>query len=430
MTEVDAIILHLEEKIKADAKRSRKIRITAESVTVGSLPSVDIELKAFDKALAVEIKRANSQWWIVNPMRHEDVRVNGRKVELDLPLKHGDQILIDQHLLTFEVESKEEYVETRPYPFRPQPATDSELWNYLLEEKEFDEILINGISKIYVDWQGNLLLSPWRFLSEDFLKEQIFKETKKDRDWISWRRNRSLRFQAALPPQVEEVHLAIRKARQNVFTLDELEDLDFGSPEEIRFLKKAVEQRASIIISGATSTGKTVLLRSLVQNVSEDERLLILEEEAETDWPHPHAVSIETGRGKLREALIESLRMRPSRIIVSEVRGEEAFEFLQAINTGHEGGMTTVHANSARDALSRLENLILSTGLAVNALAVRSQLASAIDLVVQLERLPDGKRRIESISRISGIQKGVILLGDPVQLEGSGFDVLRQVESQ
>lgn len=426
MEKPTAIVLHLQEKIKEGAKRKRKIRITAESVTVGSFPNVDIELMAFSKPFLAEIKFANSQWWIVNPMKSDKIRINGRLVELDSPVRHGDQILLSEHSIYFEVEENKRLIETQAYSFIPQPSSDEDLWRYLIEEKDFDEILINGPNKIFVDWKGNLLLTPWRFQSESFLINKIPKDDKKTTGWVSWRMHRMLRFQAALPPLVEEPHLAIRKARQNVFSLEELENLEFGTPEEIEFLRKAVKNRESIIISGATSTGKTVLLRSLVQQISKDERVLILEEEAETDWPHPHAVNLETGRGNLRQAVIESLRMRPSRLIISEIRGAEAFEFLQALNTGHEGGMTTIHANSARDALHRLENLILSTGLAVNPIAIRAQLAQAINLIVQLKRDSTGKRLIESISRVSGIQQGVILLGDPVKIEASGIDIVKR----
>ncbi|MGA0164410.1 MAG: CpaF family protein, partial [Bdellovibrionota bacterium] len=334
--------------------------------------------------------------------------MNGKKIDKDTSLKNGDQILIDEHKIIVENENLETIstLETSRFKFKDQPESDDLLWQYLIDENEFDEILINGPSEIYVDWQGTLLRTPWYFQSEDFLKSKIPESSGAQNSWISWRESRRLRFQAALSPLVENIHLAIRKARQNVFSLKELEEKEFGTPEQIRFLKNAIANRESILVSGATSTGKTVLLRSLVENISENERIVILEEEAETDWPHPHALAIETGRGNLREALIQSLRLRPSRILVSEIRGAEAFEFLQVLNTGHEGGMTTIHANSERDALYRIENLILTTGLAVNPLAVRAQIAQALQIIVQLERLSDGQRRIQAISRVSGIQQG------------------------
>ncbi|MGA0164357.1 MAG: ATPase, T2SS/T4P/T4SS family [Bdellovibrionota bacterium] len=397
-------------------------------MTIGSGTSADIQLKAISNEFELEIKRAQSAYWLINLSRSNSIRVNGKKIDKDISLKNGDQILVDEHKIFLEIQSGEEIynsLENSRFNFRRQPESDELLWRYLIDENEFDEILINGSSEIYVDFQGNLLKTPWYFQSEEFLKSKIPGSSDAKNSWISWRESRRLRFQAALPPVVEKIHLAIRKARQNVFSLKELEEKEFGTPEQIRFLKNAIAKRESILISGAASTGKTVLLRSLVENISENERIVILEEEAETDWPHPHALAIEAGRSNLREALIQSLRLRPSRILLSEIRGAEAFEFLQALNTGHEGGMTTIHANSERDALSRIENLILTTGLAVNPLAVRAQIAQALQIIVQLERLSSGQRRIQAISRVSGIQQGTILLGDPVRFEGSGIGLVK-----
>ncbi len=245
--------------------------------------------------------------------------------------------------------------------------------------------------------------------------------TQKTSHWVSWRLDRTLRIHAALPPIVEFPHLSIRKAKQNVLSLDELEDTEFGKTVEIEFLRRALRERQNIVISGGTSTGKTVLLRSLVEKIDPSDRLLIVEEEAETDWPHPHAVAIESGRGNLRSTVIECLRMRPTRLIISEVRGPEAFEMLQAMNTGHSGSMTTLHANSAREALSRLEGLVLSSGLQLNVSAVRRMLAQTINIIVQLGRNSHGRRFIENIVRVAGIQQDTILLSDPVGLEAVGI---------
>lgn len=423
-----ALLLQIFETKKRGLHDSKKVKITTESVTIGSGTSADIQLKAISNEFELEIKWAQSAYWLVNLSRSNSIRVNGKKIDKDISLKNGDQILVDEHKIFLEIQSVEETSNSlgnSRFNFRRQPESDELLWRYLIDENEFDEILINGPSEIYVDFQGNLLKTPWQFQSEDFLKSKIPGSSETKNSWISWRESRRLRFQAALRPVVEKIHLTIRKARQNVFSLKELEEKEFGTPEQIRFLKNAIANRESILISGATSTGKTVLLRSLVENISENERIVILEEEAETDWPHPHALAIEAGRSNLREALIQSLRLRPSRILVSEIRGAEAFEFLQALNTGHEGGMTTIHANSERDALSRIENLILTTGLAVNPLAVRAQIAQALQIIVQLERLSSGQRRIQAISRVSGIQQGTILLGDPVRFEGGGIGLVK-----
>lgn len=414
------IHLKIQERADTGSRRTRSIRITAESVTIGSVETVDIELVRISKNFLVEIKFSEGSWWVVNPMKSREIRVNGKRVELDHPLQHGDQIIVHEHVIEFELEKESEQLRSS-FEFLPHPGSDEALWQYFLKEDEFDEIMINGCNEIFVDYKGSVLKTPYYFTSDKFLFTKVFYYTKTKTGWSSWQMNRELRIQAALPPISESPHLCIRKARKHVFSLDELEEKEFGTPEQIKFLKEAVQNKETIVISGGTSSGKTVCLRSLVQQIPEPERVLVLEEEAETNWPHPHAVTLEAGRGKLKNCLIESLRFRPDRIVISEIRGDEAFDFLQAINTGHSGSMTTLHANSAREALFRLENLALSTGLNLNPVAIRQQIAKGINILVQLTREENGKRRIETITRITGIQKSVILLSDPIGLEPAGI---------
>jgi pilus assembly protein CpaF len=399
--------------------RKRIINITAESVTVGNHESCDLQLKSFSEAFTFEIKHSDEGWWLVNPHRLESVQINGKTADLENRLKRGDQIIIDGHKIIFQ--QKEKAAEVSP-DFLPHPGSDQALWDYLISAKaEFDEIMINGASQVYVDWRGVIYKSPYTFSSNEFLTKLIKKNTKESDGWVSWRLDRTLRIQAALPPQTEEPHLSVRKAKSTVMSLDELLHGGFGSIEQIQFLKDALAKNQSIIISGGTSTGKTVLLRSLVEQIPAADRVIVIEEEAETDWPHPHAVAIESGRGKLRESVIECLRMRPTKLIVSEVRGAEAFEMLQAMNTGHEGSMTTIHSNSAREALARLESLVLSAGVPLTVNAVRRNIAQAVDIIVQLKREPNGKRLIDHIVRVTGVQNDTILLSDPVGLEAAGI---------
>lgn len=414
-----ALLLEIQERVNAKSTRTRRIRVSSESLTLGTTGQEDILLTALGGDFSVEIKYSENQWWIVNPHQSNQIRVNGRLVDLNCALEDESQILLHEHIVSVQLEKSQKEETKQNFSFRENFRSDEDLWNYLLEDPQFDEILINGPKQIYVDYQGKLLLSPWSFQSSDFLLQKIPGELKSG--WRSWQINRSLRMQAALPPLVSEIHLSIRKARHHVFSLGELEERAFGSPEQIRILKNAVQKKESLIVSGGTSTGKTVLLRSLVEQVPQDQRLVIVEEEAETSWPHPHAIPIEAGRGQLELSVKECLRFRPDRLIVSEIRGAEAFDFLQAANTGHEGSMTTVHANSPREALHRIENLILSAGKSVHAESIRMQLSQAIQLVVQLKREADGTRKIDQIMRITGIQQGVILMGDPTQIESSGI---------
>lgn len=418
MAKAQLIVL---EKLSDDEKekaRKRVVAVTAESVTIGTQEACDIQVRLFSHPFVIEIKSDSSGWWIVNPLRIQHLKVGATKVSLEHKLSHNDHIQIDGHTIIFESAQK---IERNQPNFRFQPDSDEALWRYLIDENEFDEILINGSKNIFVDWQGILLLSPWSFSNDQFIVDKIFQSTRVEGSWASWRISRRLRFQAALPPLVERPHIAIRKQKKFSLDLEQLERNKLGTPDQIAYLRKALEERKNIVVSGGTSTGKTVLLRALVKEMDPHDRILLLEEEAEIDWPHPHIVSLECGRGNLRQAVIESLRMRPTRLIVSEVRGAEAFEMLQAMNTGHSGSMTTIHANSTREAITRLESLVLSSGIALNIAAVRRMIAQAVEVIVQLNRDSNGERHIESISKIGGIQNETILFGDPLQIEPRGL---------
>jgi Flp pilus assembly CpaF family ATPase len=419
------IKLTIAEKISDESParfRTREVNLENDSVTIGTKDSADVVLKSLSSPFQFEIKFSENHWWVVNADRVKGISINRKPLSLEEKLEDGNEIEIHGHKIKFEIETPSVF---KAPEFLAQPASDEELFEYLLNEKEYDEVMINGADQIYVDWRGLLLKSPWRFSSNEFLRKKIesYSHAKNisTSGWVSWRLHRTLRIQAALPPIVEVPHLSIRKAKQTVLSLDQLLKTGFGSIAEIDFLKRALKEKQSILISGGTSTGKTVLLRSLVEQIDNSERVIVIEEEAETDWPHPHSVAIESGRGNLRSAIIECLRMRPSRLIVSEVRGAEAFEMLQAMNTGHSGSMTTLHSNSPREALARLETLLLSVGVGVTVSSARRQIANAINIVVQLTRNDDGQRKIAEIVRVTGIQRDTILLSNPVETEAAGI---------
>lgn len=415
MSKINLTIQERLDQSAAPKFRKRSATVDGDSVTIGTPESADISLKTISGSVLVEIKFARDEWWLINLDRSNLVRINKAPIGLESKLNHGDEIEISGHKIKFETVDNKTREESPN--FDRQFQTDEALWKFLIEDETYDEILINGREEIFVDFRGQLYKTPYSFSNNDFLKDRIRELTKQDSGWASTRLNRMLRIQAALPPIVEVPHLAIRKARRFVMTLSDLLDRGFGSIEQIAFLRQAIKDHQNILITGGTSTGKTVLLRSLVEQIDSSERVVVLEEEAETDWPHPHAVAIESGRGQLRTAVIECLRMRPTRLIVSEVRGAEAYEMMQAMNTGHSGSMTTMHANSPREALSRLESLILSAGVGVNLLAVRRQMAHAIHSIVHLRRENNGTRKIDQIVRIGGIQNDVILLSDPLATE-------------
>jgi pilus assembly protein CpaF len=229
--------------------------------------------------------------------------------------------------------------------------------------------------------------------------------------------------------------LTIRKFFKIPLTVERLIELGTMTPESIELLKACVEAKLNMLISGGTGTGKTTLLNVISGFIPGDERIVTLENAAELQLRQEHVVTLESrppnieGRGEItiRDLVINSLRMRPDRIIVGECRGSEAFDMLQAMNTGHEGSMTTIHANSPREAMARLENMILMAGMELPHRAIREQIASALNIVVQLERMRDGTRKCVSITEVQGMEGDVITMSDIFKFDLTGYEKGRVV---
>jgi pilus assembly protein CpaF len=224
--------------------------------------------------------------------------------------------------------------------------------------------------------------------------------------------------------------LSIRRFGKNPLTQDDLVAEGSVTPELFDLLKAIIRSRLNVLISGGTGSGKTTLLNVVSSFLPVEERIVTIEDSAELLLRQEHVVRLETrpanieGRGRIsqRDLVINSLRMRPDRIIVGEVRGPEALDMLQAMNTGHDGSLTTIHANSARDALTRIETMVAMSGLDIPQRAVRNQIASAIDVVIQLERLSDGKRRLTSLQEITGMEGEIVTMQEIFMLERRGVD--------
>jgi pilus assembly protein CpaF len=223
--------------------------------------------------------------------------------------------------------------------------------------------------------------------------------------------------------------LSIRRFGQEPLRAKDLLASESLTPEVLDFLRAVVQARSNLLISGGTGAGKTTLLNTLSEFIPEEERIVTIEDSAELLLEQSHVVRLETrppnieGRGRItqRELVINSLRMRPDRIIVGEVRGAEALDMLQAMNTGHDGSLTTIHANSPRDALSRIETMVAMTGLEIPQRAVRSQIASAIEIVIQMVRLADGRRRLSSVQEIIGMEGEVVTMQEIFTLDRAGL---------
>src|SRR5690348_12933124 len=297
----------------------------------------------------------------------------------------------------------------------------------LLKDPTVSDILINGHESIYVERHGMLEPLPARFKDEAHLLRIINKivsavgrRVDESHPLCDARLLDGSRVNVAVRPvAVDGPLVSIRKFSKKPFNLTKLVEYNAIRPQMAEVLAAAVKSRITTIISGGTGSGKTTMLNALSAFISEKERLITIEDAAELQLQQPHVARMETrppnleGKGEIRqrELVKNALRMRPERIILGECRGEEAFDMLQAMNTGHEGSMATIHANNPREAVSRLEQLIGMAGLPMTIASVRGQIASAVRLIVQLSRLSDGKRKVTSIAEITGLE------GDIVQMQ-------------
>lgn len=308
----------------------------------------------------------------------------------------------------------------------------------LLKDPTVNDILINTHSTIYVERFGILEPTTVRFKDEAHLLRIINKivagvgrRVDESSPMVDARLPDGSRVNAAIRPiAIDGPLVSIRKFSKKPLTVDRLVEVNAIRPAMVEVLKAAVRARLSIIISGGTGSGKTTMLNALSGFISTSERLITIEDAAELQLQQPHVGRLETrppnaeGRGEIRqrELVKNALRMRPDRIILGEVRGEEAFDMLQAMNTGHEGSMATIHANNAREAIRRLEQMIGMANLPMSQQSIRSQIAGAVQMVVQLQRLSDGKRRVTSVSEITGMEGEIIQMQEIYRFVKEGMD--------
>jgi pilus assembly protein CpaF len=307
----------------------------------------------------------------------------------------------------------------------------------MLRDPTVDEVMVNGPSRIFVERKGRLYETGARFFDDRHLitiiqriVEPLGRHVDEASPMVDARLPDGSRVNAIIPPlALDGSSVTVRKFARRKLTTDDL--IAFGSmtPEIALFLEEAVRARQNIVVSGGTGSGKTTLLNVLSQFIPRGERLVTIEDSAELKLSHRNIVRLEArpanieGRGRvaIRDLVINALRMRPDRIVVGECRGPEALDMLQAMNTGHDGSLTTAHANTPRDCLSRLENMVMMAGFDLPSTAIREQIASAVNLIVQQNRLPDGSRKIVQISEVTGREGATILLQDIFQFEQKGF---------
>ena len=307
----------------------------------------------------------------------------------------------------------------------------------LLKDDSIADILINGPKNIFVERNGKLTKSEITFRNEkhllriiDKIVSAVGRRVDESNPYVDARLADGSRFNAMVPPiGVDGSLVSIRKFKKDKLGISDLVNFGAFSPEMALYLEAAVATRLNVIVSGGTGSGKTTTLNALSSFIANDERILTIEDTAELQLQQEHVGRMESrpanveGKGEVsqRDCLRNALRMRPDRIIVGETRGEEVIDMLQAMNTGHDGSMTTIHANNARDGVSRLENMIAMSGIDMPLRAMRSQISAAVNLIVQASRLQDGSRRMVSITEITGMEGDIISMQEVFRYQRVGL---------
>jgi len=316
----------------------------------------------------------------------------------------------------------------------------------LLEDPAVTEVMINGPRKVFFEQRGQLHLSNRVFRDDDHIMRIVEKivvpinrRIDESSPMVDARLPDGSRVNAIIPPlAVDGPTITIRKFSRDPLTVDDL--VSFGTliPELVDFLRACIRTRLNVIVSGGTGSGKTTLLNVLSSFIPPTERVVTIEDPCELQMRQRHVIRLETrppnveGRGQVtqRDLMRNALRMRPDRIIVGEVRAGEAFDMLQAMNTGHDGSLTTAHANAPRDAIARVENMVLMAGLDLPIRAIREQVASALDLVVHVSRLSDGTRRVTHVTEVVGMEGQTVTLQDVFLFQQTGIDSRGKVQGQ
>jgi pilus assembly protein CpaF len=342
-----------------------------------------------------------------------------------------------------QVLAEENIVLSRPEKQRLFEQISAEILGYgpiqsLLEDDTITEVMVNGAKNIYIERAGKIIRVPVAFESDehvlriiDRIVAPLGRRIDESSPYVDARLPDGSRVNAVIPPiSLVGPVLTVRKFAKNPITLEQLIEFGTITPEALQFLKACVESRLNLVISGGTGSGKTTLLNILSQFIPADERIVTVENAAELQLRQEHVVTLESrppnieGRGEvtIRQLVINCLRMRPDRIIVGEIRDEAALDMLQAMNTGHDGSMTTAHSNSPRDTLARLETMVMMAGMELPIRAIREQVSSAIDLIIHEERMRDGTRKVVNITEVSGMEGDVITMTDIFVFEQSGFE--------
>lgn len=365
------------------------------------------------------------------------------EIDPSMDVTRTDEVRRTIQNLFEQILTEENIVLSRPERARLFEQISAEILGFgplqsLLEDDTITEIMVNGPKNVYIERKGKVHRVPITFESNDHVMRIIDRivaplgrRIDESSPYVDARLPDGSRVNAVIPPiSLVGPVLTIRKFSKNPITVDQMIQFGSVSAEAVQFLKACVESRLNIIISGGTGSGKTTLLNVLSSFIPADERIITIENAAELQLRQEHVVTLESrppnieGRGEItiRDLVINALRMRPERIIVGECRGGETLDMLQAMNTGHDGSMTTAHANTPRDALARIETMCLMAGMDLPVRAIREQVASAVDLICQQERMRDGTRKVTTITEVSGMEGDVITMTDIFIFEQTGTE--------
>lgn len=424
---------HMMEQARKEHRVSRSEKeVVAVSVSSGNLlaPTEELKMRVYNKLVA-EMKERRIE---LSPSGDRQKQAETRQIVQEAI----ERILNSEgEKLTARVDRVRLVMEVLDQALGLGPLED------FLRDPTITEVMVNGRDRIYVERAGKIFLTNKKFTTDQQLLNVIERivtplgrRIDESSPLVDARLKDGSRVNAIIPPlSLVGPCLTVRKFSKERLTFKDLLNFNSINPEMIEFLRICVQLRKNIIISGGTGSGKTTLLNIFSGFIPSSERILTIEDAAELQLPQEHWIRIESrppniegaGEVTIRRLVINSLRMRPDRIVVGECRGGEALDMLQAMNTGHDGSLTTIHANSPRDCLSRLETLVLMAGMDLPTNAIRNQISSAIDVIVQIARFSDGARKITQITEITGLEKDTITLADIFVYKQTGIDTSGKV---
>jgi len=430
--------------------QKRLLKFRSQQIRIGFRRGADIELEPFDlEGGELALMEEQDGVYVVEPINHaEYFKVNGQPVISSMVCAPGSVITCDPYSLTLEADASHDDSQKEKKDEGPKAVAVDKSDDYLtlffgpvaeyLEADDVSEVMINGPDQIYVEQKGKLELVDAKFINEQALQAAVSNVARsvnrmfnKENPRLDARLPDGSRVHAIMPPISRlGTSVAIRRFTKERLTIEQL--IGFGSitQEVADLIDVCVKLHKNVIVSGATSSGKTSVLNVLSSFIDPEERILLIEDASELQLQQEHVVPYETrkadehGKGEvtIRDLIISSLRLRPDRIIIGEIRGGEALDLLQALNTGHGGSMSTIHANSPFDSLSRMETCALLSGVDMPLSALRSQVANAIEVLVQTARLSDGSRKITYVSEVMPLEDGQYVVQDLMKFYSKGLD--------